>query len=333
LEASVGRSRRPDRRTVIAWIVAAPWLLWAVVRGFGLEFGFPLVPLMAYTPFVAVAVVIPLVVTLLLRRWVAAESVALAGLVLVAVLVPRATGSADEPRPGSVELNVVSANIYRGKADMAELMKIVRGTDADLLSVQELNRSAMERLDRLGLRRLFPYRADVYAGGPFGGGLFSRFPLQEVAPLRTPPRVGPRDEAIKMPRALVRVPGAAMLDAVAVHPAAPTGSHVGDWEHAMGVFPTALQGPQRLLIGDFNGTLDMDAFRELLAKGYRDAGDVMGKGLVPTWRAGSILPPPVTIDHVLADERIGVGEYAVHSLEGSDHKTISATLFLPRQAG
>ena len=59
LEAALARFRRPDWRTVIAWIVAAPWLLWTLVRGFGLECGFPLVPLMAYTPYVAVATLVP----------------------------------------------------------------------------------------------------------------------------------------------------------------------------------------------------------------------------------------------------------------------------------
>ena len=89
-----------------------------------------------------------------------------------------------------------------------------------------------------------------------------------------------------------------------------------------------IEGPRGLLIGDFNATLDHDALRDLLDEGYRDAGEVVGEGLTPTWKAGSVIPPPVTIDHVLVDERMGISEYEVHDLPGSDHEALSATLFL-----
>jgi endonuclease/exonuclease/phosphatase (EEP) superfamily protein YafD len=313
--------------------VAAPWLAWAIVRGFGLEFGFPLVPLMAYTPYVAVATIVPLAVAVLLRCWVVAEIVIVAGMLLLVVIVPRASGGPEEPQPGSIELRVVSANIYRGRADMADLMQIVRDTDADLLSIQELTPEAVQELDRLGLRRRFPYRTQVSAGEYFGGGLFSRFPLRDRPPVRTPPSVAATGELLSMPRAFLLAPGAALVDVVAAHPYAPVRGHVGDWEQGLDALPAAEEGPVGLLIGDFNATLDLDSFRDLIGEGYRDAGEVMGDGLTPTWRAGSVIPPPVTIDHVLADERVEIGDYEVHNLPGSDHEALSATLFLPHKAG
>ena len=316
-------------------MVAAPWLLWTVVRGFGLEFGFPLVPLLAYTPYVAAATIIPLAVALFLRSWLAAEAVALAGLLLLAAILPRVDGGAEAAEPGSVELRVVSANIYRGKADLGELMEIVRDTDADVLSIQELTPEAMSRLDRLGLRRLLPYRAQVVAGEYFGGGIFSRYPLRDLDPIETLPRLQSTGDLLAMPRAIVAVPRARWVDVVAAHPYAPTRGDVGAWEDGLDALPAAGEGPGPLgaLIGDFNATLDHGSFRDLLNRGYRDAGEVTGEGLEPTWQGRGSLLPPVTIDHVLADRRMGIGDYEVHDLEGSDHEALSATLFLPGTDG
>ena len=209
LEAALARFRRPDWRTVIAWIVAAPWLLWAFVRGFRLGVWVPARPADCLHA--------------LRRRW--RRSVAgrcplrswggrlprlgSPGCCLLAGLVfPRATGGAEQAEAGRVDLRVVSANIYRGRADMGELMEIVRETDADLLSIQELSPEVVKELDRLGLRRLLPYRAQVVAGDYFGGGLFSRFPMRELEPVRTPPRIKATGELLSMPRAIVVVPRA-----------------------------------------------------------------------------------------------------------------------------
>ena len=38
----------------------------------------------------------------------------------------------------------------------------------------------------------------------------------------------------------------------------------------------------RLLVGDFNATLDHAALRRLLDTGYRDAASVVGQGMTPT---------------------------------------------------
>ena len=308
----------------------APWLLWVVVRGFGLEFDFPLVPLMAYTPYFAVAAVGPLAITLLLRAWVPAEVVALSALLLLAAVVPRVTGGAEAAQPGATELRVVSANVYRGKADLEELMEIVRDTDADLLSVQELQPDTTRELDRLGLRKLMPYRTlTVVPGGTtFGGGIFSRFPLRDLAPVRTPPRARVTGELLSMPRAIAYLPDRRRVDVVAAHPHPPTAGQVSNWEAGLEALPGAGEGPLGLLIGDFNATLDHDALRQLIDRGYRDAGEAMGEGLEPTWSAGRFFPPSVVIDHVLADERMGVSAYEVHNLPGSDHEALSATLFI-----
>ena len=85
-----------------------------------------------------------------------------------------------------------------------------------------------------------------------------------------------------------------------------------------------------ILAGDFNATLDHSVLRSLISTGYRDAADVVGKGFVGTWGPydGDRIPP-VTLDRVLADKRIGVVDVAVFDLAGSDHRPVMATLTLP----
>jgi len=48
---------------------------------------------------------------------------------------------------------------------------------------------------------------------------------------------------------------------------------------------------------------------------------------------GRLFPPPVTIDHVLADERLGISDYSVEDLPGSDHRAVFAALVVPPRAG
>jgi endonuclease/exonuclease/phosphatase (EEP) superfamily protein YafD len=94
--------------------------------------------------------------------------------------------------------------------------------------------------------------------------------------------------------------------------------------------PSGGHGTPWLLAGDFNATFDQVPFRRLVDCGYRDAGEIVGKGLDATFPAtGSIFPPPITIDHILADERWGVVEYEVEPLPNSDHRAIFAKLALP----
>ena len=53
--AEPGRSAPVPRRHWLIWVAVVPIVAWAIVRGFGLERGFPLDALIAYTPYVAVA--------------------------------------------------------------------------------------------------------------------------------------------------------------------------------------------------------------------------------------------------------------------------------------
>ncbi|NUR90515.1 MAG: endonuclease/exonuclease/phosphatase family protein, partial [Nonomuraea sp.] len=88
-------------------------------------------------------------------------------------------------------------------------------------------------------------------------------------------------------------------------------------------------GRPRVRAGDGNATLDHLPVRDLLASGYRDAADAMGRGLSPTWPQYGWGQLGVAIDHVLADRRMGVRDFRVLPLARTDHRAVFAELRLP----
>jgi endonuclease/exonuclease/phosphatase (EEP) superfamily protein YafD len=320
----------PDARarlvSTLLWLAVVPLVAWALVRAFGLESGYPLVPLIAYTPFVGIAAVLVLGVSAALRRWPQAAVAGPVALLLAILVLPRAL-PADQSALASdgTELRVMSANLLRGSADLDRVVELVREHEIDLLSVQELTPAADRGLRRAGLEELLGERAVFAEPEVSGSGLYARWPLEEVGLIR-----GSRD-AFAMPSAAVRPPGADPVEVIDVHPVPPTSSGaVSTWSDGLRSLPPAnVDGVVRLLIGDFNATLDHDELRSILDTGYVDAADAVGKGLTPTWPEGRLIPPSVTIDHVLVDERVRVGDVDIYELPGSDHRAVTAELVLP----
>jgi endonuclease/exonuclease/phosphatase (EEP) superfamily protein YafD len=295
--------------------------LWALVRAFGLEAGSLMTTAMFFTPYAAIAALLVAGVAVALRNWLAAAVAALATVSLAAAVLPRAIGDETVSAAGRETLTVLSANVLFGRADPDVVVGLVDRYDADVLSVQELTPSFVGRLRRAGLAERLPHSFLMPRPSGRGGGLYSRFPL---TPLPRQTRF-----LLRMPRASIALPGGRRLRLVAVHPQPPDLS-LEQWRAALRSMPEADAGAPWLLIGDFNAGLDHAEFRDLLAGGYRDAGDVAGEGLEATWGAGPDFSwGLIAIDHVLADRRLGVAGYGVAGLPGSDHRAIHAELVLP----
>ena len=310
-------------RSTLAWVLVAPWAAWAVVRAGGLDRGFPLVQLVAYTPYAVALAALAALAALLLRRRAAAAMAAVAAVALAALVAPRAVGGGEAGAAAEPRLRVVTANVYNGEVAPGELLALVRRERADVLALQELTPALAAELDRR-LRPVLPHALVAAWPGAAGTALYSRVPVRE---LPAPPGL-----RVAMTHAELRVPGAAPVRVMSVHPTAPLRrSATSRWRGDLRSLPAApARGPVQILAGDFNATLDHRELRRLLGLGYRDAADVAGAGLRPTWRGRRA--PPVTIDHVLAPERVAVLGVAVRELPGSDHRAVAATLALPQMA-
>jgi endonuclease/exonuclease/phosphatase (EEP) superfamily protein YafD len=310
--------------TAAWWAGAGGCALWAIVRAAGLERGSPSVQLIAFTPEVAAAALLFLVVALVRRQWSVSALAGIACVVLVACVAPRAFGTGS-PGPGT-ELRVMSMNMREGGADARTIVELVRRERADVLTLQEFTPRAQARLEAAGLDTLLPHAQLHAVPGIGGSALYTRFPLSATG---TRPNPG----EIFQVYGVITVAGAGLVMIESVHPAAPVDAlTIGNWVQGLHAEPPAtVDGQRRILVGDFNSTLDHAELRRLVATGYRDAASTVGAGLVPTWPYYGPrvwVTPKVTLDHVLADRRIGVRDFAAFPVGHTDHRAILAVLVL-----
>jgi endonuclease/exonuclease/phosphatase (EEP) superfamily protein YafD len=309
----------------LAFLFVAPFTAWALVRVFGLERGWPLVPLVAFTPYAAGLSLLPLAAALALGRWPAAALAAATTLALAWCVLPRAFGRADRPAGGPT-LRVLTSNLQYGEADPEQLLALVRTRSVDLVALQEYTPEADKALRAAGLDMLLPYRVAHPRDEPGGSALYSRFPLVDSGHRTLPPYFG-------QSYATLRVPGAGDVRVESVHPCAPSAPGLlRHWRTGLADQPCATRhGPVQILLGDFNATLDHASLRRLIATGYRHAGSRVGTALAGTWPYDGSRLPPVAIDHVLVDPRVAVHAASAHRITGTDHRAVLAVLTLPAE--
>jgi endonuclease/exonuclease/phosphatase (EEP) superfamily protein YafD len=304
------------------WLLVLPGLIWSVLRVFGWERGY-LVQLFAFTPYAAAWTLVPLVVTVALRRWPPAAAALVAVAIMAWCVLPRTLPGDRGPQTGT-KLTVMTINMFVGAADPGAIVALVRAHDVSVLAVQEFSPAARSGLAGAGLDALLPYHALADEVGTTGSGLYSRYPITTSYA----ERCGGGNLQVY---ATIRTPGGTALDVVSAHPLAPYALSVLKlWKGDLAAEPAPdPAGPPRILLGDFNSTLDHTPVRRLIARGYRDAADATGRGLLGTWGPYHGRPvPPVTLDHVLVDRRIGVRDVQVRAVPGSDHRSVLATLVL-----
>jgi endonuclease/exonuclease/phosphatase (EEP) superfamily protein YafD len=220
----------------------------------------------------------------------------------------------------------MTMNMYFGRADANAVTRTAG--DADVLTVQELTPEAVRRLSTAGIKTAFPYQELDARPGAAGVGLYSRYPITDAG------RIG--GYQLTMVRARVRIPHVARdVSILSVHLDAPWPRPVVGWQGDIAKFPSTLSdvaaaaGDGAVVVGgDFNSTIDMRQFRELLTNGYRDAARQAGSGLTVTYPANKWYPPLLGIDHILTRNATAVSTSTVE-LPGTDHRAFLATVMVP----
>jgi endonuclease/exonuclease/phosphatase (EEP) superfamily protein YafD len=322
-----GVARRAQAGPRLVWVLAAGVAAWAAVRLIGAEGNFAAVLLVAYTPYAVVAAMAVVLIAVAMRSWPAAAVAAASAVALVVVVAPRVIRDDGTARGSGSTLRVLSINANLGRASAPAVVALVRRERVDILSIQELTPPMAAALRAAKVSAQLPHSVVRVRPGAAGTGLYARLPLQQD--------VAPAGTTFAMVAARAYVLGAAAVTIVAVHAAAPRRSRdVAMWRRDLRALPPrAVRGPLRILAGDFNATLDHRELRNVLDTGYRDAAAETGAGLEPTWPSEGLVPPPVSIDHVLADGRCAVRRVAVRAVARSDHRAVLAELVLPRGAG
>lgn len=302
-------------------VLAVPLGLVTLLRLSGIDGGFPFAAVMTVFPWLVVLGLLPLLGAAVLkwRGGLVISGVTL--LVGLALLAPRVLPSRQPSADGPI-VTVAVANLRMGLADPDAIVALVDDHEIDVLVLPELTQSAIDDLaaagldDRLAPVTLTPSRITS------GIGLWSSW-AGEVVTART----GRRDTA-----EVALTMGDATINVSAIHPLPPINARwTDDWRATLEALPDADDDLLRILVGDFNATLDHAALRDILGRGYTDAAAARGQGWRTTFNG---LPerepvPPVTIDHVLADTRIAIRDVTVANLPGSDHRALIVRLQLP----
>lgn len=318
-----GPRRRVGGRKLGFFLVtfSLAFVAYMVPRIAGIESNEVLVAAMALTPYVAAFGLVLGLLCVLLRRRVVGFTVLLLAIGLSALLAPRLL-SEEQPNADGDRLRIMSINLFVGGADARTVVRIAREQKVDVLVMPELTDAEAAALDEEGLGELLPNR--VYDNGTGGSGtaVVSRFQLRQIVLME--------ETTLAQPSMVVDMPGREDIELTAVHiqPGVRSGA-AATWRGELRQLPTPTPDKRvRILAGDFNASLDHATLRAVVDRGYSDAGEETGLGLEATWTSWPF-GLPVTIDHILVDNRCAIGSYAVFDVPGSDHNALVSEIIMP----
>lgn len=316
-----GRTGRRVARLALAVVLAVPLTLTAV-RVTGLDAGTTLaVPIVLFPYSLTLSVLglgAMLAVAGLRSRW-AAIAVAVLTAAQIALLAPRFMPDERDVPAQAPELRVATINANVGAADPVALVRLVQSERVDVLAVQQLPTAGIAALTAAGMDTLLPYHE---LRPEYDSSIYSRFPLTRGGPLSA-------DTAWPQTTAEVTV-GGRTVRLVAVHTYYPVGD-AERWTRDMRALAEVARdsGPDTVLLGDFNATLDHTPMRDLLAAGLTDTHAELGRGWARTWPVGmTLLPPLVQIDHVLHGSGLAGVSVGERTVPGTDHRAVVAVLAL-----
>jgi endonuclease/exonuclease/phosphatase (EEP) superfamily protein YafD len=248
------------------------------------------------------------------------------GLVLLFYLVtfanPRAViGCGASPHDD--QIRIFEQNVRVNYGDPAAVAGAVAASGADVAVLEEVWPEFIDTLSAQPGLDAYRYRVSQPARGPAGLAIWSRWPLSDAGA----DTVGGRPFihlGVQSPYGPFRL--------VAVHTTAPVDpAAVADWEAQLAYLGTYDQSQPTVLAGDFNATIDHTQFRRLLETGWSDAHTSKGCGFGLTWPANRGIGVPVMrLDHLLVTDHFEVLGVDIGPADGSDHRSVTATVRLVR---
>jgi len=285
----------------------------------------PLAILVSLMPWVTLACVVPIVLSMVVRAWwLLGASVAVAAL-CVGWAAPMFTA---QEADGIPVLTVANINLTFGRADAAAVVALVKANEVDVLAAQEVTPEVVDALSLAGLDDLLPYSQVAAEPGVTGTALWSRTPLSDAESLdgnaETDLLGGYVSRAVQGD---IEISGR-RVTVLAVHPAAPGLFSHASWDADLAHLTKTLatHTDPILVLGDFNTTRDHRAFRDIQALGYADAADQAGTGFMPTFPQGRKPWPLVAIDHALVSHvDLVATSVTTEAVPGADHRMLLVT--------
>ena len=268
-----------------------------------------------------------------------------ASTLVLAALLASCAGAGQGARGGR-EVTVLVYNIHAGtdaarRDNLARVAELVRGTGADLVLLQEVDRNTQRSgptdqpavLARLTGHSVAFGRTIGFQGGDYGIALLSRWPIRRdtLIPLEVTAPPGRTTEGREQRGVLVArvaAPGGALgvLNTHLDH----TGDDVWRLQEIAGVLRAAAgvrePGLPLLLGGDLNARPESPVHQALRAAGFRDAWTECGTGEGMTFPANA---PDRRIDYLYLAGDARCLEARVLASDASDHRPLLVRLRLP----
>ncbi|MEO7080446.1 MAG: endonuclease/exonuclease/phosphatase family protein, partial [Flavobacteriales bacterium] len=248
-------------------------------------------------------------------RWMGGSTILAALLVLLPPA--RMLQSGKEGRSSVALWSIAQMNINETSTAVVEVLATARSSDADLLSLQEVDEHWMDALVA-GLSDLYPWHIHRSGERNYGIALFSKNPLEqaEVFDLEGLPAI----------RAQVSQQGR-RVQILAVHLRAPESAAKLAQRNAQWNSLAKTAGEEKepvCLIGDLNTVPWDNAFEQFLTSTSMSIGP---DPLIPTWPvlAGTAVIP---LDHILISSELRVDGMKVFNIPGSDHRGLWARVEL-----
>lgn len=209
------------------------------------------------------------------------------------------------------EIRVMTLNCRYGKASASEIIEIAKKYHVNTLLLQELSKSLVKNLEKLGIYKIFPTSC-VGAQSEHNNGGFNAIFTQYSAISTCNNSV--KIEAASVPRVTTCLDFGATEKVVvkfaSAHPKSPMRGCAA-WSNGIRALATIDStycvdestsktcdlATLTIVTGDLNSTVDHPSFRSLLKYGFTDVALSLGKRLRtwPTW----LKWPNLTLDHVL----------------------------------
>jgi endonuclease/exonuclease/phosphatase (EEP) superfamily protein YafD len=305
-------SRRLGRHGhALAWIATAGMGAIAVLPWLASLRGRVVTVLRSLMPWITIpAIPLAVVSTKLGRRplVVAAGTVAAMGAASAAPLTVRRRQP--EAAPHAPPLTIVHANLLFDNTRIADVAGTLARLDADVLTFSEYTPHHAQVLRDTPLAAAYPYRVEMPAALASGTALWSRHPVTPAEPPATRHHtvVGDVDTL------------AGPLRVIVVHTQSPV-IHHGQWSGDLAVLARIAPDGPAVMTGDFNAAWWHPEFRAVLANGWRDVHQVVGRGLSSSWPVDHLLAPRfIRLDHALVSDGLVVGDVADLGIPGSDHR-------------
>ncbi|MFL0175317.1 endonuclease/exonuclease/phosphatase family protein [Mycobacterium sp. SMC-13] len=285
------------------------------------------------TPYTPLVLLSSLTIAAIHRQVLASVASTVVLALALAIQVPWYCLGLPESAGRHTQLRVLSSNVHDGDADAPFLVKLA-AESADVICVSELTPEELVRFRAAGIDENFPFSVLKPAPLAEGIGLWSRYPLSEFVWANSRTTGASARMRIAGVRQDVVVASVHVISPIAFGP-----SSIGEWRRHIDATRAQLSllagsaGSAAVIVaGDFNSTVDMRQFRDLLTDGYRDAAEQTRAGFAPTFPSNRTwMPPVIEIDHVLTRMAPAVSFRTV-DVPGSDHRALLVSVAVPAES-